>query len=73
LPVRAAFDWPRPDKRREYLRVRLDSTGAAALYPNQNSAVMTSTVWGDGLVDNPPGHAVAAGDTVRYIPFSALL
>jgi molybdopterin molybdotransferase len=35
--------------------------------------VLSSAVWGDGLVDNPPGQAIAAGDTVQYLPFSELL
>jgi molybdopterin molybdotransferase len=30
-------------------------------------------VWGDGLVDNPPGQTIAHGDLVRFIPFSELL
>jgi molybdopterin molybdotransferase len=32
-----------------------------------------STVWGDGVIDNPPGQTIAAGDMVRFIPFSELL
>lgn len=73
LPVRAAFDWPKPDRRREYLRVRLNAQGEAELFASQNSAVLTSTVWADGLVDNPPQHPIARGDVLRYLPFSILL
>jgi molybdopterin molybdotransferase len=73
LPVRAAFDWPKPDRRREFLRVRLNAQGEAELFPNQNAAVLTSTVWADGLVDNPPQQPIRRGDTLRYLPFSALL
>jgi molybdopterin molybdotransferase len=29
-------------------------------------------VWGDGLVDNPPGQAIAVGDVVNFIPFTEL-
>ena len=65
FPVRADFDWPRPDRRREFLRVRLNAAGGLDLYPNQSSGVLTSTVWADGLVDNPPGQAIARGDTVQ--------
>ena len=65
LPMRADFDWPRPDRRREFLRVRLNDRGGVELFPNQSSGVLTSTVWADALVDNPPGQAVARGDTVR--------
>ena len=73
LPMRADFAWPKPDKRREFLRVRRNADGGLGLFPNQGSGVLSSAVWGDGLVDNPPGHAIALGDTVRYIPFSELL
>ncbi|HEY1044662.1 MAG TPA: gephyrin-like molybdotransferase Glp [Telluria sp.] len=69
----AAFDWPRPDKRNEFLRVRVNDDGALELFPNQGSAVLTSTAWADGLVDNPPAKAIAPGDLVRFIPFSELL
>lgn len=67
----AGFDWPKPTKRREFLRVRIDSDGRLALFPNQSSAVLTSTVWADGLVDNPAGQVIRVGDTVRFIPMHA--
>ena len=34
--------------------------------------VLTATVWGDGLIDNPPQHPIARGDIVRFLPFSEL-
>ncbi|MSQ18919.1 MAG: molybdopterin molybdenumtransferase MoeA [Betaproteobacteria bacterium] len=71
--VRAAFDWPKPDARQEFLRVKLGAAGSAELFTNQSSAVLTSTVWGDGLVDNPPRTAINQGDMVRYLPFAELL
>ncbi|MCW5635836.1 MAG: molybdopterin molybdotransferase MoeA [Rubrivivax sp.] len=73
LPLAAAFDWPRPDKRREFLRVRLNAEGALELFPNQSSGVLTSAVWADGLVDNPAGRSIARGDKVRYLPLAELL
>jgi len=73
LALRAAFDWPRPDPRREFLRVRIDAAGELSLFPNQSSAVLTSCAWADGLVDNPAAQAVARGDLVRFLPFSELL
>lgn len=72
LPLRADFDLPKPDKRREFLRVRVNAQGGLELFPNQNSAVLTSCAWADGLVDNPAGRAIARGDTVSYLPFSEL-
>ena len=62
-----------PDKRREFLRVRRNAQGGLDLFANQGSGVLTSTVWADGLVDNPPGQAIARGDTVRFLPLAELL
>ena len=67
ISLPAGFDWPRPDKRREFLRVRRNAQGSLDLFPNQGSGVLTSLAWADGLVDNPPGQAIARGDTVRFI------
>ncbi|MEN9383085.1 MAG: hypothetical protein RL323_228 [Pseudomonadota bacterium] len=69
----AHFDWLKGDKRREFLRVRRNARGGLDLFPNQSSGVLTSMVWADGLLDNPPGQSIAVGDVVRYLPFSALL
>jgi molybdopterin molybdotransferase len=73
LPLRADFDGPKADKRREFLRVRLNATGGLELFRNQSSGVLTSAVWADGLVDNPPGQVIRAGDTVRFLPLASLL
>ena len=70
---RADFDWPRPDKRREFLRVRRNAAGGLDLFPNQSSGVLTSAVWGDGVVDNPSGQAIRAGDLVEFISFAEWL
>ena len=72
IAARADFDWVDADPRREFLRVKWNSSGGLDLYSTQDSAVMTSTAWADGLVDNPPNHAIRTGDTVRYLPFSEL-
>jgi molybdopterin molybdotransferase len=69
----AHFEWPRPDKRREFLRVRRDAAGGLELFPNQSSGVLTSAVWADGLVDNPSGQAIANGDLVAYRPLANLI
>jgi len=71
--LRADFDWKKPDRRREFLRARINAAGALELFPNQGSGVLTSAVWCDGLVDNPAGQAIAAGDTVDFIPMNELL
>jgi molybdopterin molybdotransferase len=71
--VRADFNWPKADRRNEFLRVKQNSNGGLDLFPNQSSGVLTSASWGDGLVDCPPNQAIQAGDFVKYIPFDALL
>jgi molybdopterin molybdotransferase len=74
VELRAGFELPKPDKfRREFMRVRLGADGTLELFPNQSSGVLTSAVWADGLVDNPPGHVIRRGDLVRYLPLSELL
>ena len=72
VEARADFDWPKPDARREFLRVKWNASGGLDLYPTQDSAVLTSTAWADGLVDNPPNQAIAKGDQVRLLPYSEL-
>jgi molybdopterin molybdotransferase len=72
IQVRADFE-TKGDRRNEFLRVRLNETGGLDLYRSQSSAVLTSTVWADGLVDNPPGQAIRCGDIVRFLPFASLL
>ena len=71
--LRADFAWPKADRRNEFLRARINAGGGLDLFPNQGSGVLTSTVWGDGLIDNPPGKTIAPGDLVRFIPFNQLL
>ena len=73
VAARADYTWARADKRREFLRVRRNAEGGLDLFPNQSSGVLTSVVWGDGLVDNPSGCTVAPGDMVQYISFAELL
>jgi molybdopterin molybdotransferase len=73
LGMRADFDWPRPDKRREFLRVRRNERGGLDLFANQSSGVLTSVVWADGVIDNPPGQVIRMGETVAYLPFAELL
>jgi molybdopterin molybdotransferase len=73
LSLRADFSQAKGDRRNEFLRARVNPAGGLDLFPNQSSAVLTATVWGDGLIDNPPNHAISAGETVRFIPFTELL
>ena len=73
LMLRADFDWPRPDRRREFLRARMNAHGGVELFANQGSAALNSTVWANGLVDIPADTAVARGEPVRFLPYGDLL
>jgi molybdopterin molybdotransferase len=73
IALPAHFTLGKADKRREFLRVRRNPAGGLDLFPNQSSGVLTSAVWGDGVVDNPAGTTIAHGDRVQFLPFSELL
>jgi len=73
LTLRADFTLAKGDRRNEFLRARINDDGGLDLFPNQSSGVLTSTVWGDGLIDNPPNHPIAKGEPVRFLPFADLM
>ena len=73
IAVRADFTMAKADKRREFLRVKRNPAGGLDLFPNQSSGVLTSAVWGDGLVNNPSGQTIANGDMVQFVSFAELL
>jgi molybdopterin molybdotransferase len=75
--VIAAFNWPKPDSRREFLRARLklNEVGetVADIYHNQDSGVLSSAVWADGFIEIAENHTVSEGDMVEYLPFDLFL
>lgn len=75
--VAAGFDWPRPDKRREFVRARLetgpDGHPQVVVYPSRSSAMLSSVVWAEGLAIIPEGRTLSRGDLVEYLPFRELL
>ncbi|MBK1724345.1 molybdopterin molybdotransferase MoeA [Thiocystis violacea] len=77
LRLPAGFDWPRPDKRLEFHRARLetgaDGTLEVSVYPSRSSAVLSSVAWADGFVQLQPGQVIERGDPVDFIPFADLL
>ena len=76
-PVIAGFDWPKPDSRREFLRARLETNQnqqtVATIFPNQDSGVLSSTVWAEGLVEIAEGQTLQAGEYVDYISLAQWL
>lgn len=70
IPMRADFDWLKPDKRREFLRVRVNAQGGIERFPNQSSGVLSSTVWGDGLAEIQPHTVVRQGEMIPFYSFN---
>jgi len=69
-PVQAGFDWPRPGKREEYLRValRYESNALVAVaLPNQGSGVLSSVCRADALLRVPVNTIFAVGDTMECL------
>ncbi len=73
IAMRADFNWSKADKRNEFLRARINQQGGLDLFANQGSAVLTSTVWADGLINLAPAQTIQAGQLVNFIPFNALV
>ncbi|UOD51552.1 molybdopterin molybdotransferase MoeA [Orrella daihaiensis] len=73
----ADFDWPKADRRREFIRVKQKTDGQGSVrlerWPNQGSGVMSSVAWADGLVDIAAGQTIARGDAVPYLSFRDIL
>ncbi len=67
----------RPLKRREFIRVRLetrpDDLPLAQPFPRQGSDVLTSTVWADGVLEIPEGMTFAEGTALNFWSFESLL
>ncbi|HQU16122.1 MAG: molybdopterin molybdenumtransferase MoeA [Chromatiales bacterium 21-64-14] len=77
IPAPADFDWPCPDRRREYARARLvrDAAGGVRvqLHPSRSSGVLSSVTWANGLAVIPEGRALKRGDPVDFLAFPELL
>lgn len=77
LMARAGFDWPNPDKRREFHRARLepgpDGLPETHIHPSRSSAVLSSVTWANGLVVIAEGRVIRRGDQVPFLPFNELL
>ncbi len=75
--AKADFDWPKPDKRREFARARLqrnaEGESMVSVFPSRSSGVLSSVTWANGLAVIPEGKTLKQGDPVEFIPFTELL
>lgn len=66
--LRADFSYLVKGKRMEFVRVRRNGKGGLDLYPTQDSAIISSAVWADGVAAIPAGATILPGDIVEYLP-----
>lgn len=66
--LRADFGYTLKGNRQEFVRVRRNARGGLDLYPTQDSAVISSAAWADGVAVIPAGATILPGDMVEYLP-----
>jgi len=78
FPVVADFDYKKKPGRREWVRVRIETTDdghvKALKHHSSGAGILTSMVDADGLVEMPEDVVrLEAGEIVTYIPFNGLI
>ncbi len=66
--LRADFSYTIKGNRMEFVRVRRNAEGGLDLYPTQDSSIISSAVWADGVAAIPAGTTVYPGDMVAFVP-----
>ncbi len=66
--LRSDFTYRNKGNRMEFVRVRRNAQGGLDVYPTQDSAIISSAVWSDGVVAIPAGAHIQPGDSVEYLP-----
>jgi len=68
ISLRADFEYQLKGGRMEFVRTRRNERGGLDLYPTQDSAVISSAVWADGVAAIPAGSHIRPGDMVEFQP-----
>jgi molybdopterin molybdotransferase len=68
LSLRADFSYAVKGNRMEIVRVRRNQHGGLDIYPNQDSSIISSAVWADGISMIPAGSVVKPGDMLPFLP-----
>ncbi|MEW5788758.1 MAG: gephyrin-like molybdotransferase Glp [Pseudomonadota bacterium] len=66
--LRADFGYQVKGNRMEFVRVRRNGKGGLDIYPTQDSAIIASAVWADGVAAIPAGATILPGDLIEYLP-----
>lgn len=64
----ANFNYTVKGNRLEFVRVRRNAEGSLDIYPNQDSSIISSAVWADGVSPLPAGAVIKPGDPIGYLP-----
>jgi molybdopterin molybdotransferase len=67
MKLRADFDYTVKGNRLEFVRVRRNEQGGLDLFRTQDSAVLSSAVWADGVAPLPAGITVRPGDQIDFL------
>jgi molybdopterin molybdotransferase len=67
--LRADFDYA-AGNRLEFIRVRRNAQGGLDCFPDQDSSLLSSAAWCDGLAAIPAEARVASGDLIDYLPLA---
>ena len=68
LTLRADFTYTVKGNRMEIVRVRRNDRGGLDIYPTQDSSIISSAVWADGVSMIPAGRVVNPGDLLPFLP-----
>lgn len=73
LFLESNFEWSKPNDRQEFLRGKINEDGKLEIFKNQNSQILSSICFSEGLIEIPIKTSVSKGDKLRYYPFSMIL
>jgi molybdopterin molybdotransferase len=68
LTLRSDFNYTVKGNRLEFVRVRRNNNGGLDIYPTQDSAIISSAVWADGIAMIQAGTTVKPGDLLPFLP-----
>lgn len=66
--LRADFNYTVKGNRMEIVRVRRNHQGGLDIYPNQDSSIISSAVWADGVSMIPAETVIQPGDMLPFYP-----
>ena len=72
LTIESDFEWNKSNDRQEFLRGKVNNDGKLELFNNQNSQILSSICFSEGLIEIPIKTFVSKGDKLNYYPFSMI-